>query len=173
DIEPHGPGRSYKIEQPVSGDMCERADRDARLEDGENGPHVDPGGAQQLLAEAAAELGDVRMHIELAAFDERLARQREAVRVQAAALQPEQDVARTNRGTREHPVECHRADRGPDQIEPAARNDAADHLANLRQLSTRAAHPRELAAPSDPFPEGAKYLRSGFLDRDLVHQPHV
>src|SRR5262249_39528029 len=121
-------------------------------------------------AEAAAEFGDLRVNIELAAFDQRLARQREAVRVQAAALQPEQDVARTNRGTGEHPVERHGADRGPDEIEPAAGHHSADPLAKLCQLPARAAPPGELAAPGDPFPEGAEYLGRGFLDRDVVDE---
>ena len=112
----------------------------------------------------------MRIQLDLAALEQRLPRQREAIRVQPAALEPEEDVARANRGAREHPVERHGTDRGTDQIEAATRDDAADHLADLRQLSSRAAHTCQLAAPCDAFSERSEQLGDGLLDRDVVDQ---
>jgi hypothetical protein len=170
DIEPHRTCRANEVEHAVAGDVGERMHRQPRIQDVQHRPHVDLRRPEQLVRQGAAELGDVAVQRETTALQEGSARQREPVRVQTAALETEEHVAGLHRIAGDYPVERDCADRSTNQIEGAARTDAADHLAHLGQLTARTADAGQLAAARDPLSEGAEQLGIGLFDGDVVDQ---
>ena len=88
--------------------------------------------------------------------------------MQAAALDPEEDVAGAHAAAVEDAVERHGSDGGRHEVEAAAPGLPANHLADLCQLATGTAHARELAASSDPFAERPEQLCIDLLDGEVV-----
>src|SRR5262245_11994502 len=95
-----------------------------------------------------------------------MARQGQAVTVDAAALDPDHDIAWYQPLTSDDPIERHDADRHADQIE------TSDHLLELGYHAARDLDPGLSGALGKPLCDGAEDFGIGFLDRDVIDHRH-
>src|SRR5262249_14366457 len=92
DVGPDGALRTNQVEEAVAGDVSERVDGHAGVENGQNGFDVDSRRTEKLVGQRTAQLGNASIERELTQLEQRASGQRETVRVQSGALESEQDI---------------------------------------------------------------------------------
>src|SRR6266487_3610875 len=93
ELEADRRGDAAEVEQAVAGDVDQRFDAGDGAQDLQRLAHVDVGRAQQLFAERDGELVEFVVDRKPMVGEERLARERKPVAVDAAALHRDDDVA--------------------------------------------------------------------------------
>src|SRR5262245_18980710 len=170
DVEPDGARRANQVEETIAGDVSERMDGQAGVENRQHGLDVDSRRSEKLVGQRTAQLGHACVERQPTLLEQRAAGQGETVRVQPGALESEQEISGLDVGAGQHTIERNGTDRGADQVETVSRTDAANHLPYLRELPAGAAHPGQLTADGDAPAEWTEQTRIGFLDRDVVDQ---
>ena len=140
ELEADRGGDAAEVEQPVAGDVDQRLHSGDRLQDLQRLGNVDVGRAQELLPERDGKLVELVADGIAVVGEERLAREREAVAVDAAALDADDDVAFAHGAPVDDLVEVNAAHRHPHQVE------VLDHVLELRGLAARNRDARDLGA---------------------------
>src|SRR5262245_3333252 len=170
DVEPDGARRASQVEETIAGDVSERMNGQAGVENRQYGLDVDSRRSEKLVGQRTAQPGHARVERQPTVLEQRTAGQGEAVRVQSGALESEQEIAGLDVDAGQHTIERNGTDRGADQVEAASRTDAANHLPYLRKLPAGATHPGQLTAGGDAPAEWTEQIWISFLDRDVVDQ---
>ena len=143
-----------------------RTSIDGLGEQRQDSAHVDRGGDEQLLADAAApELGRG-----LGKVGQGAASQRQPVRVDAARGDADDRVAGLDRGTGDDPVERDDPGARADEVEAPRRGVAAHELGELRELAAGNLDAGRLGAGAQPLGDRGEHLGLGCLDGDVVEQ---
>ncbi len=164
DLEPDLRLHPRQVEQPIAGNVDQRLDAGDFLQDFHGLGHIDVRRPQQLLAERDIQLVEPVVDAIRMMLEERAARQRKAVAVNAAAAHSDDDVPCGDKFAADHLVEIDLPDRHPHEVE-------AFH--NVRQLSglpTRNRNTGHLGARAQSDGDGVEHAGVGFFDGDIIQQ---
>ena len=135
----------------------------------ERRPDVDHGRLEQRVGDArAAQLGRAVVEAESAVLEQRAARERVAVGVQARRGDADERVARRHVGAGQDRVEGDRADGRPAQVEAVRGRVAADELGQDGELAARDLDPRRLGSDLEALADALERIGVGLLDGEVV-----
>ena len=162
DLVADGGGDAGEVEQAVAGDVDQRLHPGHLRQDLHRLGNVDVGRAQELFPERHGKLVELVADGVAVVGEERLAREREAVAVDAAASDADDDVAFAHAAPVDDLVEGNAAHRHPHQVE------MRDHVLELRGLAARNRDARDLGALAQAGGDGVEHGGVGLCHRDVV-----
>src|SRR5207253_2094684 len=131
------------------------------VDDVEDFRNINQGRTKQLFSQWYAEFGEDVVDRQFALLEKDIPRECQAIAVDAAALQPDDNVAGHEVAPGDDPVERHQSDRHSNQVK------TAHQVLERGNLATRDRDPRLLGAGREADRYGAEHLRFGILDSDI------
>ena len=160
---------AQQVAHAAAGDVREAAHGDVRAQQLEHRAHVDHGRLEQRVGDArAAELGRAVVERQAALVEQRAARERVAVGVQAARREADERVAGRDGVAGHDRVERDGADRGAAEVEAVRRRVAADELGQHGELAAGDLDARRLRADPQALGDPRQRVRVGLLDGEVV-----
>lgn len=167
DDEPDLGVDAQEIQQAVAGHVRQRLHLQP-LQHRQDRRDVDPGGYQQLLADAAFQRIDPRVDRQTSLLEENPARERQAIAVNTTAAQADDDVSGLDVFSDDDPIEWYRTNAGRDEVEAVVVLFSPDHLSDLRDLATGDGHAGLPSALVEPPAQFREHVRLQDLHRDVV-----
>ena len=158
-----------EVQQAAAGDVGQPVDVEAGAQERERRADVDHGRLEQRVGDArAAQLGRAVVEAESAVLEQRAARERVAVGVQARRGDADERVARRHVGAGQDRVEGDRADGRPAQVEAVRGRVAADELGQDGELAAGISIPAASAPTLQALADALERIGVGLLDGEVV-----